>query len=216
MRGERLFARQKHAAAILQFSRALELDSGLIKAYIMRALSYEHGTPPAFEKAIADFTAVIKLDPQNARALYERGLAYWVRAKDMDWNRDEQGAERERRLAQKDFSAVIQLAGNEYSADAFRQRGRIFETEKQYDLAARDYDHASRLHGVFQGEYQMLLDKARVLEMAGKIGAAIQALDEYIAAANKDLKNKGEAGDAYLAGKITEAEARRQALSRTR
>jgi tetratricopeptide (TPR) repeat protein len=213
MRGQRLFARQKHAEAIAQFSRALELDSKLIQAYILRASSYEYSTPPSFEKAIADFTAVIKLDPKNARALYERGLAYWVRSKDMQWDEDEQGAKRERLMAQKDFSAVIQLAGNEYSSNALLQRGRIFETEKQFELAARDYDNATRLHGYFQGDFQIFLDKANVLEMAGKIGEAIQALDEYIAAARKNLAEKGEAGDAYLAGKIAEAEAHKRALS---
>jgi|GEM_PF-1646860 len=213
MRGERLQARQKYAEAIAAFSRALEMDSQLIQAYILRAFSYEHSTPPSFEKAIADFTAVIKLDPKNARALYERGLAYWVRSKDMQWHRDEQGAKRERLLAQKDFSAVIQLAGNSYSSNALVQRGRIFETEKEYELAAGDYDQAARRHGDFQGDFQVLLDKARVLEMAGKISEAIQALDEYIAAARKNLEEKGEGGDAHLAGKITEVEARKRELA---
>lgn len=212
MRGERLFAREKHAEAIAEFSRALELDSKMIQAYIMRAKSYEHGAPPSFEKAIADFTAVIKLEPQNVRALYERGLAHWVRAKDMDWNRDEQGAKRERLMAHKDFSTVIQLAGNSYSSDALLQRGRIFETEKEFELAASDYDAAARLHGVFQGDFQILLDKARALELAGKIDEAILALDEYIAAARKDLAGKGEGGDAYLTGKIAEAEAKKKDL----
>ena len=216
MRGQRLFARQKHAEAIAQLSHALELDSKLIQAYIMRAFSYEHSTPPSFEKAIADFTAVIKLDPKNAQALYERGLAYWVRSKDMQWNGDEQGAKRERQMAQKDFSAVIQLAGNEYSSNALLQRGRIFETDKQFELAARDYDNAARLHGDFQGKFEIFLDKAKVLETTGKIGEAMQALDEYIAAARKSLEEKGEAGDAYLAGKIAEADAHKQKLSSPR
>jgi tetratricopeptide (TPR) repeat protein len=137
MRGQRLHVRQKYAESIVQLSRALELDPQLIQAYIMRAFSYEFSTPRSFEKAIADFTAVRKLDPKNAQALYERGLAYWVRSKDMQWNHDKQGAKRERQMAQKDFSAVIQLAGNVYSSTALIQHGRIFETEMQFELAAR-------------------------------------------------------------------------------
>lgn len=214
MRGERLFARQKHAEAIAQFNRALELDADLIQAYILRASSHKYSTPPSFEKAIADFTAVIKLDPKNARALYERGLAYWVRSKDMEWNRDEQGAKHERQMAQKDFSAVIQLEANVYHLNALIQRGRIFETEKQFEQAAGDYDNATRSHGDYAGDFQMFLDKARVLEAAGKIAEAIQALDAYITAARISLENKGEAGDAYLAGKIAEAEARKQELNK--
>ncbi|MDQ1278504.1 MAG: hypothetical protein QG555_1547, partial [Thermodesulfobacteriota bacterium] len=68
-------------------------------------------------------------------------------------------------------------------------------------------------HGDFQGDFQILLDKARVLEMAGKIAEARQTLDEYIAAARKNLEEKGAGEDAYLAGKITEAEARKRALT---
>ncbi len=116
-------------------------------------------------------------------------------------------------MAQKDFSAVIQLAGNSYSSSALIQRGRIFEVEKEFEPAARDYDQAARRHGDFQGDFQILLDKARVLEMAGKIAEAIQALDEYVATAKKNLEEKGAWEDAYLAGKITEAEARKQALA---
>jgi tetratricopeptide (TPR) repeat protein len=213
MRGQRLQARQKYVEAIDQFSHALELDPKLIQAYTLRAFSYEHSTPPSFEKAIADFTAVIKLDPQNAQALYERGLAYWVRSKDMQWNRDEQGAKRERDMAKKDFSRVILMAGNEYTTTALIQRGRIYEAEEQYELAAKDYDNAARLHGVYQGNYLTLLDKANVLEMAGRITDAVQALDEFIAIARKDIEIKGEAGEAYLTGKIEEAQAHKQRLS---
>ena len=173
MRGQRLHVRQKYAESIVQLSRALELDPQLIQAYIMRAFSYEFSTPRSFEKAIADFTAVIKLDPKNAQALYERGLAYWVRSKDMQWNHDKQGAKRERQMAQKDFSAVIQLAGNVYSSTALIQHGRIFETEMQFELAARDYDNDTRSHGDFTGDFQIFLDKSRVLETAGKTAEAI-------------------------------------------
>jgi tetratricopeptide (TPR) repeat protein len=212
MQGQRLQARQKYPEAIAQLSRALELDDKLIQAYMMRAFSYELNTPRSFEKAIADFSAVIKMDRTNIRALYERGLAYWAHSKDMDWDRDKEGAKGERRMAENDFSAVIELADNSYSSDALRQRGRIFETEGQFELAARDYDNAARPHGDYAGDFQMFLDKAHVLERAGKIDEAIQALDEYIATAGKDLENKGEGGDAYLAEKIADAQANKQRL----
>lgn len=116
-------------------------------------------------------------------------------------------------MAQKDFSAVIQLAGNVYSSTALIQRGRIFETEMQFELAARDYDNATRSHGDFTGDFQIFLDKSRVLETAGKTAEAIQALDEYIAAARRNLENKGKAGDDYLTGKIAEAQDHKQKLS---
>jgi len=73
---------------------------------------------------VADFTATINLDPKHARALYERGLAYGSLSEDMRWNHAEQGAKLERQKAQKDFSAVVQLSGNEYSSDALIQRSR--------------------------------------------------------------------------------------------
>lgn len=38
-------------------------------------------------------------------------------------------------------------------------------------------------------------------------------MDEYIAAARRNLENKGEAGDDYLTGKIAEAQDHKQQLS---
>ncbi len=208
MRGQRLFGQSKYAAAIIQFSHALELDPKLFRAYIQRGMSYAFSSPSAFEKAIADLTAAIRLDPKNGQALYERGLAYWAQSNDRAWNGDLQGAKQDRIKAGEDFTATVNLADNDYRGLALVQRGKVFETQEQYDLAAKDYDAAARLGGVFH----IFLDKARVWERAGKNAQAMAALDEFLSAARKELAEKGEAGDSSLAKKISEAEAKKKDL----
>jgi tetratricopeptide (TPR) repeat protein len=207
-RGQRLSAKDRYSEAIVQLGRALELDSDLAGAYIARAFAYEHSKPPLFAEAIADFTQAIRIEPANSRILYERGLAFWARSKDKEWNGDEKGAAEDRSFAEKDFSKVIKLKNDDIHRNlAFVQRGRVYQAGGRYAPAAKDYDSAARFHG----NIEMFLDKARVLEMAGTPGDAVRALDEYIAAVKKRIAETG-GGDADLEQKIADARAEKKRL----
>jgi len=74
--------------ALAYFNKAIELDPGYVEAYFQRGLLYrespeysgrlddkaEDGRPVTdAKKAIADFTKVIQLEPDNACAYYRRG-----------------------------------------------------------------------------------------------------------------------------------------------
>lgn len=210
-RGQRLSAKDKYSEAITQLSRALELDARLVDAWITRAFAYEHGKPPLFEKAIDDFTAAIRIKPENSRVLYERGLAYWAHSKDKEWNNDEKGASVDRNWAEKDFSEVIRLKNDDIHTNlALVQRGRVYQANGRYELAAKDYDSAAR----FYNNSEMFLDKARVLEKAGKINDAVWALDEYIAAAKKMIAQAGEGGAGDLEQKMADAQAEKKRLKK--
>ena len=209
-RGQRLSAKNKYPEAIVVLSQALELDSNMADAYITRAFAYEYGKPPLFEKAISDFTRAIKLEPKNSRVLYERGLAYWARSKDRDWN-DEKGAKQDRNLAEKDFSEVIRLKNDDIHMNfAFVQRGRIYQTNGNYDAAAKDYLTAARFHD----NIGMFLDAASVLEMAGKIKEAGRALDEYIINAKKVIARTGEGGNPDLEQNVAQAQTEKKRLQK--
>jgi len=210
MHGRRLFARNKYAEAIVQFSRALELDRSIVQAYIMRGMAYGFDSPPSLDMTIADFSAAIELDPANVQALYERGRAYWARANNKAWKRDIQGAMQDRIAAGEDFTTTIKLPYTLYTGSALSMRAKVFETQNQLELASRDYEAAARE----DGSPQWFLDAVRVLERAGKNGEAMKILDEYLTALRKELAEKGEAGDAFLSKKIAEAEARERKLSR--
>lgn len=207
-RGERLYAKNNYKETIVQLSRALELDSTMVDAYVLRGFAYEFGTPSLFAEAIADFTRAIKLAPKQPRPLYERGIAYWARSKDRQSNGDEKGARHDRGMAEKDFSEVINLDDDIYTSQSYVQRARVFQTEEFYEKAAADYDKAARL----SGNSELFLDKAEMLKLAGKTNEAARAYDEYITAAKQSLAEQGESADRYLEEQIAEAESRKQKL----
>jgi len=208
-RGQRLFAKNRYVEAIVPLSRALELDGGLIDAWLTRAFAYEYVDPPRFEKAIADFTQAIKIEPFNSRLLYERGLASWARSKDRQWNGDEVGARQDRDRAEKDFSEIIRMKKDEfYVNSALVQRGRVHQVNGSHDGAAADYLNAARQYG----NIDMFLEAAQLWETAGKSNDAIQALNEYIVAAGKIIAAAGQGDNGDLEKKIAEARLKKMRL----
>lgn len=206
--GERLFARSRFTEAVVQYSHALELDRKLADAWLKRGLTYMYSAKPDFEQAIADFSEVLRTDPQNARVLYERGLASWAWANEKSWNGDKKGAKQDRIFAEKDFTAVLTLPDNIYKSSALVQRAKIYEMQDRWELAAADYDAAARGNDI-----QFFLREARALQMAGKNKKAVKVLDEFLSIAGKALAEKGEFGDELLSQQIADAHALKKELS---
>jgi len=84
----------------------------------------------AFDLAIADFTAALRLDPNNAKTYQERGVAYLSKG-DLD-------------KAIADFTQAIRLDPND--ADAYYNRGYVYVTKKDYDRAIADFEAALRIN----------------------------------------------------------------------
>ncbi len=82
-----------------------------------------------FDRAIADFSEAIRLNPQQASAYNNRANA-WYQKTDYD-----------RAIA--DYSEVLRLEPN--SADVFRNRGDSWQGKKDYERAIADYDQTIRL-----------------------------------------------------------------------
>jgi tetratricopeptide (TPR) repeat protein len=83
----------------------------------------------AFDRAIADFTQAIRLDPNNAVVYNERGRVYIDK--------------RDQNKAIADCNQAIKLNPN--YALAYRNRGLAYSSKKDYDKAIADYTQAIRL-----------------------------------------------------------------------
>lgn len=63
----------RYQEAIVEYTKAIELDDQLARAYTNRGNLY--GQLGQFDRAIADFDQAIALDPGDALAYWNRGLA---------------------------------------------------------------------------------------------------------------------------------------------
>jgi tetratricopeptide (TPR) repeat protein len=159
-----LFAgRNDFEQAIEEFTAALNLDRNLSTAYMLRGRALFAGVSKViavgdnfsgvstystggkvssaqqqvFEKAIADFTQAIRLDPNNALAYGERGNAY---ADKGDYDR-----------AIADHTRTIKLDPN--NAAAYSNRGLAYYYKVDYDRAIADYTQSIKLDPNFALAY---------------------------------------------------------------
>jgi tetratricopeptide (TPR) repeat protein len=109
------------------FTNVLKKHSKVAVAYNNRGRYYRENK--MFDKAIADYTQLLALKPEDHATFVGRGRLYF----DMG-NYDK---------AMTDFNKAIEL--NKGSAMAFSNRGAIYGMRKQYDLALTDLDRALEL-----------------------------------------------------------------------
>jgi tetratricopeptide (TPR) repeat protein len=103
-----------------------------------------------WDRAIADYSEAIRLDPRHAGAYKNRAVA-WVAKGDY-----------QRALA--DFDEVLRL--NPEDVDAYYKRGLTWQNRRDYDRAIADYSEVLRRDPKSPGVYQ-------------KRGSALQAKGEY-------------------------------------
>lgn len=121
-RGKENFNSFEFTKAIADFTKAIELDKGLVEAYKQRAAIYEFFSVHA--EAVADYTAVINLTPQDLESRLARGRAYGALGK-----ADE---------AIADFTFVLQK-DQKYAA-AYTARANVYAHQKKFDQATADFD----------------------------------------------------------------------------
>ena len=161
---------------IYYFSKAIQLNPGLVDAYEKRAIHYYFQNQ--FDKAIRDYTMAIELKPEEAKAYVMRGLAYLKKGHG-------QGLFAEigrltRRLqkvattkhaecvekAIMDFSRVIEL--NPQLASAYAHRAEAYLVRGMIDEAIRDSTTAIDLRKDQQSTAEAYAIRAEVYRRLGK------------------------------------------------
>jgi tetratricopeptide (TPR) repeat protein len=149
-------------AALADYSKAIELDSGYTFAYNNRGVVYtEQGNLKA---ALADFSKAIELDPKYALAYYNRGIVYIDQgnleaaladySKAIELNPEDEDAYYNRGLVYKDqgnleaaladFSKAIEL--NPQDAEAYSNRGIVYANQGNLEAALADFSKAIELN----------------------------------------------------------------------
>ena len=134
--GTGLLRKKQYWPAIKAFSKAIQLAPNYAAPYFSRAFAYYDLAE--FERAISDYSEVIRIDGhrtptpddrQLASDYYNRGLAYY-----------RQGAFEK---AIGDFSKVILLDPND--VHAYYNRGGAYYRQSQFEKAISDYNEVIRL-----------------------------------------------------------------------
>lgn len=150
--GKQAFTRKDFKAAEQHFTKAIALRPESIEAYLFRADSWlamgKHG------QAIKDYTQILKLDPNQAIAYYNRGATYL-------------GKEYDYKKALKDFDATIVLAPK--YVDAYINRSLCYMGLKRFEEAHKDLDTALKITPDNPAVYRAL---AVVTRVEGKIEIA--------------------------------------------
>ena len=154
-RGIMFASRSEYDEAIADFSEALKINPNLAAAYLLRgralfaSVSYVKsvsgnfagveaistwqgpslGKAEALDRAIADFTRALSMDPNNAQIYLERGQ---ILIEKQDYDR-----------AILDFNQSIQLNPSYW---AYNNRGLAYNNKGQYNTAIPDFDQALKIY----------------------------------------------------------------------
>ncbi|MDE1902448.1 MAG: tetratricopeptide repeat protein [Alphaproteobacteria bacterium] len=156
-------------AAIVGCSAILSAGQGasveLAVAALNRAIAYD--AKGAIDRAIADYSLAIRLQPDFGKALDRRGLDYTRQAKYDS--------------AIADFSAAVKLAPNDQTA--FNARGVAYSDKREYRRAIADFTVAIRLN---PGDIQALINRGH---SHVDVGDYDDAVADYGAAIRLDPNN---------------------------
>lgn len=121
------YAGDEIEGAIINLSKAIELNPNYVDAYYQRGLAYTYKDD--YDKAIADFTKAIELNPEYMDAYFERGYAYDLKG--------------EYDTAIANYDKAIEL--DPEHADAYFERGFSYYIREDEDAAIADFDKAIEL-----------------------------------------------------------------------
>jgi len=128
LRGNGFLESKDYKRAVEEFSKAIWLDSGNVKAYRYRG--WCRHWQGRYDEAIKDFDEAIRLDPNNAPAFRGRGMSYHKQNHLYE--------------AIKDYSEAIRL--DPMDAAAYSGRYRIYGKTGQYKEAIADCFQSIRLN----------------------------------------------------------------------
>ena len=211
-KGNDYLNKKMYNEAILEFSRAIQINPSLWQAYGNRGNAYrEKGD---FDKAISDFNTVILNNPKEALAYYNRGLTYnkkgdldraisdYTQAIEIDpslWqaygNRGNTYYDQDKlEEAISDFTKVIEINPN--SDIIYSSRGNAHFKKGDLDQAIFDYEKVIQINPNFDKVYQTNVidnlvnaynDKAYTYYSSGNnLEEGLRIIDKAIAFAPND------------------------------
>jgi tetratricopeptide (TPR) repeat protein len=204
-RGIMYAGRGEYDLAIADFSEAIRLDPDLSAAWMLRGRALFAGVSyitdigdnfsnvgsvhtggkvsdakkAVYDRAIADFTQAITLDPKNKFILWERGVAY---ADKGDYDK-----------AMADYGQAIRL-DPEY-APAYNSRGNAYARKGDFDRAIADLDQAIRLDPAYAAAYS---NRGNAYVNKGDNDRAIADFDQAIRLDPEDAVAYNNRGIAYF------------------
>ena len=148
-RGKDSFDAGDYPAAIVSFTKAIDLDPKNAVAYCNRGMAYQGKN--RIDEAIADFSKAIGHDPNNIEAYKSRGLAYYCRGLVYGANKSLKGDHNKAitdypkvmddlNKAIDDLKKAIDL--NPKDVAAYVLRGFIYAMTDDSDRAFEDFDKA--------------------------------------------------------------------------
>ena len=151
--GEEFYRSMNYEDAIEQFTRAIELDPNLGRAYINRALSYSK--TGNHEMAATDFDRALVLDKKNEELYYLSGREWHLLG--------------DNKISLARLNEAISRKHN--FLEAYEQRAEVYFELQLYDKALEDYQKCLKINDDAQAYFNI----ARVLEKLGRYDAAEDA-----------------------------------------
>jgi tetratricopeptide (TPR) repeat protein len=169
------------------YDNAIELSNEIIKiapksarGYAYRGNAYYDGKKD-YDRAIADYTMALKLDPEGPEGFFEHHGLYYVRG-----NSYTEKGDYDKALA--DYNKAIQLAPN--YLDYYNARGWAYIEKGDYDKALADFNKA----------IQLAPNEANLYDSRGDalVAAALAVYNNAIQLDSKDVDYYNGRGYAYL------------------
>jgi tetratricopeptide (TPR) repeat protein len=95
-----------------------------------------------YEESLVELNKAIEIEPQFAKAYYNRGLTYYYLADEEKWNSEEWKNQINKAIL--DFNKVIELKPDAF--EPYFQRGYIYYESVDYDAAIQDFSRAIALN----------------------------------------------------------------------
>lgn len=127
-RGNAYFEKNKYEQAIGNYSKAIQINSGLVEAYAGRAQAYS--LTKRYDSAVIDFTTAILLNPTNDVLYSSRAGLFCIKTNYL--------------RAMADFDNAIEI--NPQSSDAYASRGYFFFTIGRYADSVADCTKSIKLN----------------------------------------------------------------------
>lgn len=154
-RGVEAMGLQQYEAALVQFQKALSLDSHDVAVYLHIGNAYMNMDEP--EKAMDSFRRALLIDENSVEALYAMGCAYFIIDDPVN--------------AIRYFNRVEERGGA--TTDMYVIESSIFIDAEDYNMAIRALNRALQIEPL---NADLMLGKAEIYAIMGRIDDAVSAL----------------------------------------